>query len=24
MVVRCRGRIYVINKHNPRWKDRQG
>lgn len=24
MVVRRRGRIYVINKKNPRWKGRQG
>lgn len=24
MVVRRRGRIYVINKRNPRWKGRQG
>lgn len=23
-VVRRRGRIYVINKQNPRWKGRQG
>lgn len=24
VVVRRRGRIYVINKKNPRWKGRQG
>ena len=24
VVVRRRGRIYVINKKNPRWKARQG
>ncbi|MBC7290464.1 MAG: 50S ribosomal protein L36 [Actinotalea sp.] len=24
MVVRRRGRLYVINKKNPRWKGRQG
>lgn len=24
VVVRRRGRIYVINKRNPRWKARQG
>ncbi|MER7011718.1 type B 50S ribosomal protein L36 [Saccharopolyspora sp. NPDC000359] len=23
-VVRRRGRIYVVNKRNPRWKARQG
>lgn len=23
-VVRCRGRTFVINKRNPRWKARQG
>lgn len=23
-VVRRRGRVYVINKQNPRWKARQG
>jgi large subunit ribosomal protein L36 len=24
VVVRRRGRLYVINKQNPRWKARQG
>jgi large subunit ribosomal protein L36 len=24
VVVRRRGRLYVINKKNPRWKGRQG
>lgn len=24
VVVRRRGKIYVINKRNPRWKGRQG
>lgn len=24
IVVRRRGRVYVINKKNPRWKGRQG
>ncbi|MDO4606639.1 MAG: type B 50S ribosomal protein L36 [Bowdeniella nasicola] len=24
MVVRRRGKTYVINKRNPRWKGRQG
>jgi large subunit ribosomal protein L36 len=24
VVVRRRGRVYVINKKNPRWKGRQG
>lgn len=24
MVVRRRGRLYVVNKKNPRWKGRQG
>jgi large subunit ribosomal protein L36 len=24
VVVRRRGRIYVLNKKNPRWKGRQG
>ncbi|NCT91545.1 50S ribosomal protein L36 [Cellulomonas sp. APG4] len=24
IVVRRRGRVYVLNKRNPRWKGRQG
>lgn len=24
IVVRRRGKVYVINKRNPRWKGRQG
>lgn len=23
-IVRCRGRVYIINKKNPRFKQRQG